>query len=157
LLGINHFRIARVHLVRVEFELTTLVVIGTDCTGSCKSNHQTIAITTAPPGLYTVWLWTVHCILYVANRAFVFMYNAAVIFDTILCDKVCQWLVTARWFSLGTPVSSTNKTDCHNIAEVLLKVALSTINLDRINFPCSPLLYCCIYVASCYSVTFWEY
>jgi hypothetical protein len=28
------------------------------------------------------------------------------------------------WFSLGTPVSSTNKTDCHDITEILLKVAL---------------------------------
>ena len=33
------------------------------------------------------------------------------------------------WFSLGTPVSSTNKTDCHEITEILLKVALSTIAL----------------------------
>ena len=34
---------------------------------------------------------------------------------TTLCDKVCQWLGTGRWFSPGPPVSSTNKTDCHNI------------------------------------------
>jgi DNA polymerase III psi subunit len=27
------------------------------------------------------------------------------------------------WFSRGTPVSSTNKTDCHDITEILLKVA----------------------------------
>ena len=32
------------------------------------------------------------------------------------------------WFSLGTPVSSTNKTDHHDITEILLKVALNTIN-----------------------------
>ena len=32
------------------------------------------------------------------------------------------------WFSPGTPVSSTNKTECHDIIEKLLKVALSTIN-----------------------------
>jgi hypothetical protein len=32
------------------------------------------------------------------------------------------------WFSSGTPVSSTNKTDRHDIAEILLKVALNTIN-----------------------------
>jgi hypothetical protein len=31
------------------------------------------------------------------------------------------------WFSLGTPVSYTTKTDCHNIAEILLKVGLNTI------------------------------
>ena len=30
------------------FELTTSVVIGTDCTCSCKSNHHTITATTAP-------------------------------------------------------------------------------------------------------------
>ena len=38
-----------------------------------------------------------------------------------------QWLATGWWFSPGTPVSSTNKTDCHNIIEMLLKVALNTI------------------------------
>ena len=27
----------------------TLTVIGTDCTGSCKSNYHTIMATTAPP------------------------------------------------------------------------------------------------------------
>jgi hypothetical protein len=27
---------------------------------------------------------------------------------------------------LGTPVSSINKTDCHNVTEILLKVALNT-------------------------------
>ena len=30
------------------FELTTLVVIGIDCTGSCKSNYHLIMTTTAP-------------------------------------------------------------------------------------------------------------
>jgi hypothetical protein len=32
---------------------------------------------------------------------------------TTLRDKVCQWLVTDQWFSPGTPVSYTNKTDRH--------------------------------------------
>jgi hypothetical protein len=36
-------------------------------------------------------------------------------------------LATGLWFSPDTPVSSTNKTDCHNINEILLKVALNTI------------------------------
>jgi hypothetical protein len=31
-------------------------------------------------------------------------------------------------FSLGTPASSTTKTGRHDIAEILLKVALNTIN-----------------------------
>jgi hypothetical protein len=33
-----------------------------------------------------------------------------------------------RWFSPGTLVSSTNKTDRHDITEILLKVALNTIS-----------------------------
>jgi hypothetical protein len=33
--------------------------------------------------------------------------------------KVCQWLEAGQWFSPGTPVSSTNKTD-HDITEITL-------------------------------------
>jgi hypothetical protein len=51
---------------------------------------------------------------------------------TTLCDKVCQWLTTGRWFSPGTPVSSTNKTDHHDITEILLKVALK-LKMNLIN------------------------
>jgi hypothetical protein len=36
-------------------------------------------------------------------------------------------LAHGRWFSAGTPASSTTKTGRHGIAEILLKVALSTI------------------------------
>jgi hypothetical protein len=46
-----------------------------------------------------------------------------------LCDKVCQWLAIGWWFSPGTPVSSTNITDSHNITEILLKLALNSITL----------------------------
>jgi hypothetical protein len=35
--------------------------------------------------------------------------------------------VTGQWFSPDPPVSSTNKTDRHDIAEILLKVTLNTI------------------------------
>ena len=50
------------------------------------------------------------------------------VIHTTLCDKVCQRLATGRWFSPDTPVSITNKTDHHDITEILLKVALNTIN-----------------------------
>ena len=39
-----------------------------------------------------------------------------------------QWLVAGLWFSPGTPVFS-NKTDCYDIAEILLIVVLNTITL----------------------------
>ena len=51
------------------------------------------------------------------------------VLDTTLCDKVCQWLAAGQWFSLGTRVSSTIKTDCHDITEILLKMALNAITL----------------------------
>jgi hypothetical protein len=34
-------------------------------------------------------------------------------------------------FFLGTPVSFINEIDCHDIAKILLKVALNTITLKR--------------------------
>ena len=40
-------------------------------------------------------------------------------------DKVYRLFAHSRWFS---PVSSTTKTGRHDIAEILLKVALNTIN-----------------------------
>jgi hypothetical protein len=43
-----------------------------------------------------------------------------------LCDKCDRSVI----FS-GIPVSSTNKVDCHNITEIFLKVALSTINKNK--------------------------
>ena len=39
-------------------------------------------------------------------------------------DKVYQLLAHGRWFFPGTPASSTTKTGRHDIAEILLKVAL---------------------------------
>jgi hypothetical protein len=53
------------------------------------------------------------------------------VLDTTLRDEVCQSLATGQWFSLGTAVSSTNKTDHQDITEILLKVALNTINLNQ--------------------------
>ena len=48
-------------------------------------------------------------------------------------DKVYQLLAHGRWFSPGTPASSTTKTDRHDIAEILLKVAINTINQIKSN------------------------
>ena len=45
-------------------------------------------------------------------------------------DKVYQLLAHGRWFS---PASSTTKTGRHDIAEILLKVALNTKNQIKSN------------------------
>jgi hypothetical protein len=44
-------------------------------------------------------------------------------------DKVYQLLAQGWWFSPGTKASSTTKTGCHDIAEILLKVALKQQNI----------------------------
>ena len=53
-------------------------------------------------------------------------------------DKVYQLLAQGRWFSPGTPASSTTKTGRYDIAEILLKVTLNTkiqIHFDSRHIP----------------------
>jgi hypothetical protein len=56
----------------------------------------------------------------------------------LYCDTMVPYhyvislLMTGRCFSPGNPVSPTNITDRHNIAEILLRVALNTITLALI-------------------------
>jgi len=56
----------RVHLARGGFELATLVVIGTDCIGSYKSNYHTITTTTAPKNKYIIhaWLFIIYFLIF---------------------------------------------------------------------------------------------
>jgi hypothetical protein len=49
-------------------------------------------------------------------------------------DKVYQLLVHDRWFSPGTPASSTTKTGRHNIAEILLNNKNQSINHSNLCF-----------------------
>jgi hypothetical protein len=60
-------------------------------------------------------------------------------------DKVYQLLAHGRWFSPGTPASSTTKTGRHDIAEILLKVALNKINQIKSNqiYYCSNVFWKC--------------
>jgi hypothetical protein len=49
-------------------------------------------------------------------------------------DKVYQLLAQGGWFSPGTPASSTTKTGHHDIAEILLKVALKNTKKIKSHF-----------------------
>jgi hypothetical protein len=46
--SLTNLMLYREHLAGAEFELTRLVVIGTDCIGSCKPSYHTITTTTVP-------------------------------------------------------------------------------------------------------------
>ena len=63
-------------------------------------------------------------------------------------DKVYQLLAHGQWFSPGTPASCTTKTDRHDIAEILLKVALKhqkSNQKSKIIISCSSILCIRIY------------
>jgi hypothetical protein len=51
-----------------------------------------------------------------------------VVFDTTSCDKVCQWPAQVQWFSPGPPVSPTNKTDHHDIIDLIFFGALTPLS-----------------------------
>jgi hypothetical protein len=79
--------------------------------------------------LYVSWIYN-----YICNKClspltvWVFIPLRRGVLYTTLYDKVCQCPAAGSWYSPGTPVSITNKTDRHDITEILLKVALRTIN-----------------------------
>jgi hypothetical protein len=55
-------------------------------------------------------------------------------FNAAASDKVYQLLAHGWWFSPGIPASSTTKTGRHDIAEILLKVALKHQKSNQIRF-----------------------
>ena len=54
--------------------------------------------------------------------------NASMFIYTWVCDNVCQWFALGRWVSPDTPLSSTNKTDHHDIT------GREKENLDTLSF-----------------------
>ena len=73
-------------------------------------------------------------------------------------DKVYQLLAHGRWFSPGTPASSATKTGRHDIAEILLKVALSIKNqiknILRYDFDYIYTFFSCLFHVSSKSIFF---
>jgi hypothetical protein len=68
-------------------------------------------------------------------------------------EDLLTLLAHGRWFSPGTPASSTTKTSRHDLAEILLKVVLNTINPP----PLSDLLQCMkIYSSTLRFITMYE-
>ena len=60
----------------------------------------------------------------------------------ITCVHVCLetgGLAAGQWFSPGTLFSPTNKTDCYEITDIFLKVALNTIEHNPIREKIIPL------------------
>jgi hypothetical protein len=88
-----------------------------------------------PFGIFTLFL------LYLDKSSFLYYYIRCNVSGDVErttnygqeTDKVYQFLAHGRWFSPGTPFSSTTKTGRHDIAEILLKVALKKKKKKIIN------------------------
>jgi hypothetical protein len=64
-----HIMLYRVLWPCTGFERTTLVVIGTDCRGSCKSNYHMITTMTAPQYENSIVRLPVHCWYWESNTS----------------------------------------------------------------------------------------
>jgi hypothetical protein len=82
----------RVHLVRVGLELTTLMVINTDYTGSCKFNYHTITTISAPLMVFeSTSTFTI--------REYINTYTASSIYLLYLPDAtLCQIFAAGRLY-----------------------------------------------------------
>ena len=70
---------------------------------------------------YGSWIYNYLCNQYLSQPTLrVWIPLRRGVLDTTLCDQVCQGLAADQWCSTGTPISSTNKTDSHDIIEILL-------------------------------------
>ena len=70
-------------------------------------------------------------------------FRRAIVIDASTLHKVYQLLTHGRWFSPGTPASTSTKTGRHDITEILLKVALKhqkSIQILHISSTCTRLV-----------------
>ena len=127
-----HIMLCWVHLAWVGFELTTLVKIGTDCIGSCKSNYHTIMATTAP-FLLSKYVEVHNHVTMMSRHFFVvhdyydfflnWNHTHGNVYSVHHYVIQFQLLAAVLWFS--PPI---NWPPCHS-TEILLKVVLNTITL----------------------------
>jgi hypothetical protein len=85
------------------------------------------------PLSYCSWIYNYLCNQWLLLTLWVRIPLVRGVLDTPLCDKVCQYLAVGLWFSKGTPIFSTKKTDRPDLAEILLKLALNTITITLIH------------------------
>jgi len=91
-------KLYHIMLFRTGFEVTTLVVIGTDCTGSCKSNYHMITTTTTPP--YMIQIQDKNCVVDVCLAGFHLLQTNSHFFQK---QMKCHYLI-GQLFSVLVPM-----------------------------------------------------
>ena len=85
-----HIMLYQVQIAITGLELTTLVLIGSDCIGSCKSNYHMITTTTAP-GIWRISQYSLPVLLINEKLCQLLMSTSflAVIVGSMLQCKIC--------------------------------------------------------------------
>ena len=104
---------------------------------------------------YGSWIYNYLCNQWLSPLAlWVWMPLNRSVLDTTLCEKVYQWLATGWYFSPGTSVLSTNKTERHDITEILLALIPTTpsplCNRRRLSKLCN----LCLILLSSWKITY---
>ena len=89
-----HIMLYRIHLAWVGFELTTLMVIGIDCTGSCKFNYHMITATLIGKKKNISMFKNIHFICRLAWKYHV-VFNVLYIkaYNSLLCSNYLSHLI----------------------------------------------------------------
>ena len=105
-----------IHLARTKFELTALVVINTDCSGSCISNYHTITTMTTPS-----------LVRVDDNYAFYLPTHLAGYFYCLLTATTIKKNRRPRHFAPFQCISLTSKPNslCNSISNVLTLILLA--------------------------------
>jgi hypothetical protein len=127
-----HIMLYRVHLAWAGFELTTLVVIGTDYIGSCKSNCQTITTTMAPfvmlkLNIIYTRIWFIRYI-YILNWEFL---NDKIVIKTNVLWKFWLWnrlILRVAYYSYSRNASYS----LYYIIIIIIKNLINNLNSRKI-------------------------
>jgi hypothetical protein len=93
---LHHIVLYWVHPTWVGFKLTTLVVIGTDCIGNCKSNYHMITTTMATLGI-SKWTLIIKYKNMLEKSEKVFKHR-----NVLVCMKAAQFTYFPILYSSGS-------------------------------------------------------
>jgi hypothetical protein len=93
-----------------------------------------------------VWLLDLHQYTFVYYH-YQLQLKWCVVLDIFLYD-FCQWVASDRRVSTGALATSNNKTQCHEIIEILFKVELNTDNISTYIHFIRQTLNTCFYMSS---------
>ena len=117
-----------VHLAWTGFEPTMLVVIGTDCIGSCKSNYHTITTMTAPLLMIAV-MWGPQQMIY-CDTSLNWTQNNPELFSANYSETCLNWTFLGPHFLLVIDRWLVYTVQLRKISSIISSLVYSGLGLD---------------------------